>query len=184
MNNDLHPDLARILVPEDTIQAHVKVLAHQISLDYANVERLYLVGVLRGAFIFLADLARHLTIPHSVDFMSVSSYGKTAVSGEVRIVLDLREPIANQHVLIVEDIVDSGKTLSYLYHTLQGRGPASLRTCSLVRKKRDHIDVPIHYLGFNIPDVWVVGYGLDYADTHRTLPYIAELREEVYKKDV
>ncbi len=118
MNNDLHPDLARILVPEDTIQAHVKVLAHQISLDYADVERLYLVGVLRGAFIFLADLVRHLTIPHSVDFMSVSSYGKTAVSGEVRIVLDLREPIVNQHVIIVEDIVDSGKTLSYLYHTL------------------------------------------------------------------
>jgi hypoxanthine phosphoribosyltransferase len=182
MNNDLHPDLARILVPEDTIQAHVKVLAHQISLDYADVERLYLVGVLRGAFIFLADLVRHLTVPHSVDFMSVSSYGKTAVSGEVRIVLDLREPIVNQHVIIVEDIVDSGKTLSYLYHTLKGRGPASLRTCTLVRKRRDHLDVPIHYFGFNIPDVWVVGYGLDYADRHRTLPYIAELREEVYKK--
>ncbi len=182
MNNDLHPDLARILVPEDTIQAHVKVLAHQISLDYADVERLYLVGVLRGAFIFLADLVRHLTIPHVVDFMSVSSYGKSTVSGEVRIVLDLREPIVNQHVIIVEDIVDSGKTLSYLYHTLQGRSPASLRTCSLVRKHREHIDVPIHYLGFNIPDVWVVGYGLDYADTHRTLPYIAELKEEVYKK--
>ena len=182
MNNDLHPDLARILVPEDTIQAHVKVLAHQISLDYADIERLYLVGVLRGAFIFLADLVRHLTIPHVVDFMSVSSYGKSTVSGEVRIVLDLREPIVNQHVIIVEDIVDSGKTLSYLYHTLQGRSPASLRTCSLVRKHREHIDVPIHYLGFNIPDVWVVGYGLDYADTHRTLPYIAELKEEVYKK--
>ncbi|MBK8987027.1 MAG: hypoxanthine phosphoribosyltransferase [Chloroflexi bacterium] len=182
MNNDLHPDLARILVPEETIQAHVRVLAHQISLDYADVERLYLVGVLRGAFIFLADLVRHLTIPHSVDFMSVSSYGKTAVSGEVRIVLDLREPIVNQHVIIVEDIVDSGKTLSYLYHTLKGRGPASLRTCTLVRKRRENIDVPIHYLGFNIPDVWVVGYGLDYADHHRTLPYIAELKEEVYKK--
>lgn len=182
MNNELHPDLARILVPEETIQAHVKVLAHQISQDYAEVERLYLVGVLRGAFIFLADLARQLTIPHSVDFMSVSSYGKTAVSGEVRIVLDLREPIAGQHVLIVEDIVDSGKTLSYLYKTLQGRQPASLKTCSLVRKRREHVDVPVHYLGFNIPDVWVVGYGLDYADQHRTLPYIAELKEEVYKK--
>jgi hypoxanthine phosphoribosyltransferase len=182
MNNDLHPDLARILVPQDTIQAHVKVLAHQISQDYGDVERLYLVGVLRGAFIFLADLVRQLTIPHSVDFMAVSSYGKTAVSGEVRIVLDLREPIADQHVLIVEDIVDSGKTLSYLYKTLLGRQPASLKTCSLVRKRREHIDVPLHYLGFNIPDVWVVGYGLDYADQYRTLPYIAELKEEVYKK--
>ena len=182
MNNELHPDLARILVPEETIQAHVKVLAHQISQDYADVERLYLVGVLRGAFIFLADLVRQLTIPHSVDFMSVSSYGKTAVSGEVRIVLDLREPIANQHVLIVEDIVDSGRTLSYLYKTLLGRQPASLKTCTLVRKRREHIDVPVHYLGFNIPDVWVVGYGLDYADQYRTLPYIAELKEEIYKK--
>jgi hypoxanthine phosphoribosyltransferase len=127
-------------------------------------------------------LVRQLTIPHSVDFMAVSSYGKTAVSGEVRIVLDLREPIADQHVLIVEDIVDSGKTLSYLYKTLLGRQPASLKTCSLVRKRREHIDVPLHYLGFNIPDVWVVGYGLDYADQYRTLPYIAELKEEVYKK--
>jgi hypoxanthine phosphoribosyltransferase len=182
MNNELHPDLARILVPEETIQAHVKVLAHQISQDYADVERLYLIGVLRGAFIFLADLVRQLTIPHSVDFMSVSSYGKTAVSGEVRIVLDLREPIANQHVLIVEDIVDSGRTLSYLYKTLLGRQPASLKTCTLVRKRREHLDVPVHYLGFNIPDVWVVGYGLDYADQYRTLPYIAELKEEIYKK--
>jgi len=182
MNNELHSDLARILVPEETIQAHVKVLAHQISQDYADVERLYLVGVLRGAFIFLADLVRQLTIPHSVDFMSVSSYGKTAVSGEVRIVLDLREPIANQHVLIVEDIVDSGRTLSYLYKTLLGRQPASLKTCTLVRKRREHLDVPVHYLGFNIPDVWVVGYGLDYADQYRTLPYIAELKEEIYKK--
>lgn len=177
----LHSDLARILVPEDTIQAHVTVLAHQISQDYADVERLYMIGVLRGAFIFLADLTRHLTIPHVVDFMAVSSYGKAAVSGAVRIVMDLREPVANEHVLIVEDIVDSGKTLSYLYKTLQGRQPASLKTCALVSKQRAQVDVPIDYLGFKIPDVWVVGYGLDYADRHRTLPYIAELKEEVYK---
>lgn len=181
MNNKIHPDLARILVPEDTIQAHVKVLAHQISLDYADAEQVIMVGVLRGAFIFLADLVRHLTVPHIVDFMSVSSYGKTAVSGQVRIVLDLREPIVNQHVILVEDIVDTGKTLSYLYNTLKTRNPASLRTCTLVRKKRPNIGVPIDYLGFDIPDVWVVGYGLDYADRHRTLPYIAELKESVYK---
>ena len=177
----LNSDLARILVPEDTIQAHVKVLAHQISQDYADVERLYLIGVLRGAFIFLADLARHLTIPHVVDFMAVSSYGKTAVSGAVRIVMDVREPLVNEHVLIVEDIVDSGKTLSYLYKTLQGRQPASLKTCALVSKNRAEVDVPVDYLGFNIPDVWVVGYGLDFADKHRTLPFIAELNEAVYK---
>ncbi|MBK8905480.1 MAG: hypoxanthine phosphoribosyltransferase [Anaerolineaceae bacterium] len=180
--NGLHPDLARILVPEETIQAHVKVLAHQISLDYADKGPVYLVGVLRGAFIFLADLVRHLTIPHVVDFMSVSSYGKSTESGVVRIVLDLREPIDNQHVIIVEDIVDSGKTLSYLYNMLKSRNPASLRTCTLVQKPKGPLDVPVDYLGFKIPDVWVVGYGLDYADKHRTLPYIAELKASVYTK--
>jgi hypoxanthine phosphoribosyltransferase len=180
--NDLHPDLARVLVPEETIQAHVKVLAHQISLDYADKGPIYLVGVLRGAFIFLADLVRHLTVPHVVDFMSVSSYGKSTESGVVRIVLDLREPIDGQHVIIVEDIVDSGKTLSYLYNMLKGRNPASLRTCTLVQKPKAPLDVPIDYLGFKIPDVWVVGYGLDYADKHRTLPYIAELKASVYTK--
>ncbi|MCA9918880.1 MAG: hypoxanthine phosphoribosyltransferase [Anaerolineales bacterium] len=180
--SDLHPDLARILVPEETIQAHVKVLAHQISLDYANKGPVYLVGVLRGAFIFLADLVRHLTVPHVVDFMSVSSYGKSTESGTVRIVLDLREPIDNKHVIIVEDIVDSGKTLSYLYNMLKSRNPASLRTCSLVHKPKAPLDVPVDYLGFKIPDVWVVGYGLDYADQHRTLPYIAELNPSVYEK--
>jgi len=180
--SELHPDLARILVPEDTIQAHVKVLAHQISLDYADKGPIYLVGVLRGAFIFLSDLTRHLTIPHIVDFMSVSSYGKSTESGVVRIVLDLREPIEGKHVIIVEDIVDSGKTLSYLYNMLQSRNPASLRTCSLVQKpKEGQLDVPVDYLGFKIPDVWVVGYGLDYADKHRTLPYIAELKASVYE---
>ena len=140
------------------------------------------MGVLRGAFIFLADLTRHLLVPHVVDFMAVSSYGKTAVSGAVRIVMDLREPVVGEHVLIVEDIVDSGKTLQYLYQTLRGRQPASLKTCALVSKQRAQVDVPIDYLGFRIPDVWVVGYGLDYADRYRTLPYIAELKEEVYQE--
>jgi len=180
--NGLHPDLARILVPEETIQAHVKVLAHQISLDYADKGTVYLVGVLRGAFIFLADLVRYLTVPHVVDFMSVSSYGKSTESGVVRIVLDLREPIEGQHVIIVEDIVDSGKTLSYLYNMLKSRNPASLRTCTLVQKPKGPLDVPVDYLGFKIPDVWVVGYGLDYADKHRTLPYIAELKPSAYGK--
>ncbi len=178
--DSLHPDLARILVPEETIQAHVRVLAHQISLDYADKGPIYLIGVLRGAFIFLADLARHLTVPHVVDFMSVSSYGKSTESGVVRIVLDLREPIEGKDVIIVEDIVDSGKTLSYLYTMLKSRNPASLRTCTLVQKPKRPLDVPVDYLGFKIPDVWVVGYGLDYADKHRTLPYIAELKASVY----
>jgi hypoxanthine phosphoribosyltransferase len=177
--NSLHPDLSRILVSEATIQQHVAELAQQISADYAQVERLCLVGVLKGAFIFLADLARQLTIPHFVDFIAVSSYGKAgAVSGAVRLVMDLREPIEGEHVLIVEDIVDSGNTLHYLVETLNGRHPASLRTCALVRKQSSHPTFPVDYLGFEIPDVWVVGYGLDYADRHRTLPYIAELKPQ------
>lgn len=177
--NELHPDLASILIPADKIEARVIEMAGEIEKDYASVDRLYLVGILKGAFIFLADLSRHLSIPHTVDFMALSSYGKTTVSGAVRILMDLREPIEGLHVLIVEDIVDSGHTLSYLYRILEERKPASLRTCVLVRKLRDsreNLEAPVHYLGFDIPDVWVVGYGLDFADKHRTLPYIAELK--------
>jgi hypoxanthine phosphoribosyltransferase len=179
----MHPDLARVIISEDDIQARVGELAQQISKEYAGVERVYMIGILKGAFIFLADLSRQLTIPHVVDFMAVSSYGKTATSsGAVRVILDLRDFIEGEHVIIVEDIVDTGLTLNYLYHTLKGRNPASLKTCVLSIKNKDALDVPIDYLGFEIPDVWVVGYGLDYADTHRTLPFVAELKKEVYQK--
>lgn len=174
--NELHPDLARVIIPADKIQTRVKEMAEQICQDFAGGENLYLIGILKGAFIFLADLTRHLKVPHVVDFMALSSYGKTTTSGAVRILMDLREPIEDQHIIIVEDIVDSGHTLHYLHQVLQGRNPASLRSCVLVRKQRDNLDVPIDYLGFDIPDVWVVGYGLDFADKHRTLPYIAELK--------
>jgi hypoxanthine phosphoribosyltransferase len=156
----------------------VKELADQISTDFADRENIYLVGILKGAFIFLADLARHLKVSHTVDFMALSSYGKTTSSGAVRILMDLREPVEGQHLIIVEDIVDSGQTLDYLYRVLKGRNPASLHSCVLVRKERDNLNIPIDYLGFDIPDVWVVGYGLDFADKHRTLPYIAELKRE------
>ena len=180
--NTMHPDLARVIISEDDISARVKELALQISNDYADVERIYLIGILKGAFIFMADLCRQLTIPHVVDFMAVSSYGKTATSsGAVRVILDLRDFIENEHVIIVEDIVDTGLTLNYLYHTLKGRNPASLKTCVLSIKDQHDLDVPIDYLGFQIPNVWVVGYGLDYADTHRTHPFVAELKSEVYK---
>jgi len=175
----LHPDLARVLLSTDQIQARVSELAQQIVRDYHDVDRLYIIGILKGAFIFLADLTRQLEIPHVVDFMALSSYGKTTTSGAVRILMDLREPIENQHVLIVEDILDSGNTLKYLYRILKGRNPASLRTCVMVRKQRPGVTTPIDYLGFEIPDVWVVvGYGLDFADKHRTLPYIAELKRD------
>ena len=182
MTTPLHPDIDRVLISSTQIQDRVVELAAQIDRDYADVSQLLLVGVLKGAFIFLADLARALTLPHAVDFMAVSSYGMTATSGAVRIVLDLRAPIEGQHVLLVEDIVDTGNTLTYLREVLESRRPASLRTCALSTKEHpDAMHVPIDYLGFTIPDVWVVGYGLDYADRHRTLPYIGALKPEVYQ---
>ena len=178
--NDIHPDLERVLISTEPIQARVKELADQISRDFSEVERLYIVGILKGAFIFLADLTRQLNVPHVVDFMALSSYGRTTDSGAVRILMDLREPIESQHIMIVEDIVDTGNTLHYLHQVLRGRNPASLHTCALVRKKRDQVGVTLDYLGFEIPNVWVVGYGLDYADRYRTLPFVAELKSEVY----
>lgn len=177
---DLHPDLVRILIDQEEIQKRVKELADQISNDFKDVKRLYIIGILKGAFIFLADLTRHISVPHVVDFMALSSYGRTTESGAVRILMDLREPIEGQHILIVEDIVDTGHTLGYLLSILEGRNPASLHTCALVKKQRDNEASPVDYLGFEIPDVWVVGYGLDYADLYRTLPYVAELKSEVY----
>ncbi|MCC6955495.1 MAG: hypoxanthine phosphoribosyltransferase [Anaerolineales bacterium] len=176
---DLPGDIQRILITPEEIEKRVKELADQISNDYRG-KRLYMVGILKGAFIFMADLTRALSIPHVVDFMALSSYGKTTQSGAVRILMDLREPIENQHVLIVEDIVDTGHTLAYLQQVLKGRSPASLRTCALVRKTRARADVTLDYLGFEIPDVWVVGYGLDFADRFRTLSYVAELKPEAY----
>lgn len=167
-----------VLIPEDKIRDRVTSFAAQISRDYQGKGELVLVGVLKGAFILLADLSRKLTIPHRIEFISVSSYGKSSVStGAVRLIMDLRGDIEDKHVLIVEDIVDTGHTLHYLVTLLRTRRPASLRTCALVRKsERAEIDVNVDYLGFDIPDVWVVGYGLDYAEQHRTLPYIGILR--------
>ena len=182
--HELHPDIARVIISREAIQSRVAEIAAQLEEDYTHADEIYMVGILKGAFIFLADLARCLRICHIVDFMAVSSYGMTTTTGAVRILMDLREPIHHRHVLIVEDILDSGNTLAYLYHTLQERRPASLKTCVLCKKDRDHAEVPIDYLGFEIPDVWVVGYGLDYAETHRTLPYIGELKPEVYQDDV
>jgi len=178
---DLHPDIERVLISEDEIQKRVAEIAAEIDQDYSQVDQVVLIGILKGAFIFTADLSRRMSKPHTVDFMAISSYGDLAVSeGAVRLILDLRKPITDQHVIVVEDIVDTGHTMNYLYQTLFGRNPASLKTCSLFKKKRDSLDIPLDYVGFEIPDVWVVGYGLDYADTHRTLPYIAELKKEVY----
>ena len=169
----------QVLIDEEHILARVADLATQISVEYDGKGEIVLVGVLKGAFIFLADLARRLTIPHRIEFMALSSYDKGSVSGEVRLEMDLRHRIEGRHVIVVEDIVDSGQTLHYLVDLLSARGPASVKTCALVRKPRDsNADAPLDYLGFDIPDVWTVGYGLDYAEQYRTLPYIGVLEIE------
>ncbi len=169
-----------VLITEDEIRKRVETFAEQISRDYEGRGELVLIGVLKGAFILLADLSRKLTIPHRVEFIAVSSYGKSSVStGAVRLIMDLRGDIENKHVLIVEDIVDTGHTLHYLMSLLKTRRPASLRTCALVRKhERAEVEVDVDYLGFDIPDIWVVGYGLDYAEKFRTLPYIGSLKKQ------
>jgi hypoxanthine phosphoribosyltransferase len=178
--NDLHPDLERVLISAEEIQTRVKSLAKQISEDYLDVGRIYVIGILKGSFIFAVALTSLLESTHIMYFMALSIYGKTTQSGAVRILMDLREPIEGRHVLIVEDIVDTGNTLGYLHKVLKGRTPASLRTCALVRKPRSNRDIKLDYLGFEIPDVWVVGYGLDFAERFRTLPYVAELKKDVY----
>jgi hypoxanthine phosphoribosyltransferase len=173
-------DAAKVLISEAQIRARVAELSAQISHDYREAGELMMVGILKGSFIFLADLARALTIPRRVDFLSISSYGMRGnKAGALRLILDLREPIRNRHVLVVEDIVDTGHTLGYLLEMLAARHPASLKTCALVTKpSRRERDVPLEYVGFEIPDAWVVGYGLDYKDRYRTLPYIGVIEPD------
>ena len=175
----LTPDLERVLIDADTIQRRVTELAAQINKDYAGIDKpLILVGVLKGSFIYLADLCRKLTIPHVIDFIAVSSYGKSSEStGNVRLLMDTRENLEGHHVLIVEDILDTGYTLDYLVRNFTARGTKSVNTTVLLEKPDRHVvHVDLKYVGFVIPDVWVVGYGLDYAEQHRTLPYIAEMK--------
>jgi hypoxanthine phosphoribosyltransferase len=185
---DVHSDvIERVLLDRVAIDECVRRLAAQISADYADIgygdNGLVLVGVLKGAFVFLADLARRLTIPHHVDFIALSSYNAGTSSGEVRLIMDSRINVADRHVLIVEDIVDTGHTLDYLQRTFRARHPHSLRSCVFLSKPdRRQVEVTIDYLGFEIPDVWVVGYGLDFADRYRTLPYIGVLKRDVYGK--
>jgi len=167
-----------VLISEDAIQSRVAELAEQISSDYDSDDDLVMVGVLKGSFIFLADLSRRLSIPRTIEFIAVSSYGNASVSsGAVRLVMDVRGNIEGKHVLIVEDIVDTGHTLKYLIGMLKSHRPASVRTAALVRKAESaEVDVDVDYLGFDIGDEWVVGYGLDFAEQNRTLPYIGVVK--------
>jgi hypoxanthine phosphoribosyltransferase len=182
-------DVASVLVTEEQIRDKITELAKQVAHDY--VERcpgtgrstdLLLVGVLKGAVMFMTDLARALPLPVQLEFMAVSSYGSaTSSSGVVRILKDLDRDIAGRHVLIVEDIIDSGRTLSWLLKNLEARGPASLEVCTLLRKPDAvKVDVTVRYVGFDIPNEFVIGYGLDYAERYRDLPYIGTLDPSVY----
>jgi hypoxanthine phosphoribosyltransferase len=173
------PQIGEILVQPDDLKQKVRDLGAQISVDYADRD-LLLVCVLKGAVFFLADLMRHIDIPCEVDFMAVSSYGsETDSSGVVRILKDLDRPIAGRDVLIVEDIVDSGLTLQYLMRNLGAREPASLEVCALLTKPdRRKVELPTRYVGFEIPDKFAIGYGLDVAERYRNLPYVAALSNE------
>jgi hypoxanthine phosphoribosyltransferase len=178
---DLVGDVAEVLISEDQIRARVAELGRQVSEDYAGKE-LTLVSVLKGSLPFMADLMRAITVPVAIDLMEVSSYGTaTESSGLVRILKDLSSSIDGRDVLIVEDIIDTGLTLNYLVRYLRGKNPRSLRICTLVDKPaRRLVDIPIDYRGFEIPDQFVIGYGLDYGEYYRNLPFIGVLKPEVY----
>ena len=174
---ELEQGVAEILVEEESLRQRVAELGDEISTDYAGRD-LLLVGVLKGAVFFLSDLMRHIEVPCEVDFMAVASYGSsTQSSGVVRILKDLDIPLEGRHVLVVEDIVDSGLTLSYLLRNLKARNPASLEVCALLTKpERREVELPTRYVGFEIPDKFAIGYGLDHAERFRNLPYVAALR--------
>jgi hypoxanthine phosphoribosyltransferase len=179
--HDLLADVASVLIPEDQIRARVVELGGQISAAYSD--GLTLVSVLKGSLPFMADLMRAISIPVEIDLMEVSSYGGTATesSGLVRILKDLSSSIDGKDVLIVEDIIDTGLTLNYLLRYLRGKNPRSIRICTLLDKPaRRLVEIPIDYRGFTIPDQFVIGYGLDYGERYRNLPFIGVLKPEVY----
>lgn len=177
MERELHPDLEKVLFDEAAIAARVAELGAEISRDYAGRD-IVLVGVLKGAVVFMADLMRAISVPCTLDFLAVSSYGSgTDSGGEVRILKDLDLHVKGRDVLIVEDILDSGRTLSYIIHLIESRRPASMKLCALLDKpERRQVPVSVQYTGFQIPDVFIVGYGLDYAERFRNLPYIAYVK--------
>ena len=176
----LEQGVGEIMIEQDRLQARIRELGEEVSRDYAGRD-LLLVGVLKGAVFFMADLMRELTVPCEIDFMAISSYGaQTDSSGVVRILKDLDTNIAGRDVLVVEDIIDSGLTLSYLMRSLKARKPGSLEVCALMTKpERREIEVPVRYVGFEIPNKFVIGYGLDFAERYRNLPYVAVLHPDL-----
>ena len=185
MSTEVHQDIAEVLITAEEIQDKIRELAKHIEEDYRDKDVL-LVGVLKGAFVFMSDLARQIQLPLEFDFMAVSSYGSaTKSSGVVRILKDLDYEITGRHVLLVEDIIDSGLTISYLLRYLEARGPASLEICSLFWKKGEQaVPLDVKYPGFELAPVFVVGYGLDYAEKYRNLPYIGVLKPAAYGGDI
>ena len=181
MNDNMKEDVLRVLLSEDEIREKVRELGGKITADYKN-SNLMLVTVLKGAVVFLADLMRQIDVPAEIDFMVVSSYGSgVKSSGVVKIVKDLDVPLAGKDILIVEDILDSGLTLSYIKELLESRGPRSIRIATLLDKpSRRKVDLQADYIGFSVPDEFVIGYGLDYDEKYRNLPYIGILQPEVY----
>ena len=181
MNDNMKEDVLRVLLSEDEIREKVRELGGKITADYKN-SNLMLVTVLKGAVVFLADLMRQIDVPAEIDFMVVSSHGSgVKSSGVVKIVKDLDVPLAGKDILIVEDILDSGLTLSYIKELLESRGPRSIRIATLLDKpSRRKVDLQADYIGFSVPDEFVIGYGLDYDEKYRNLPYIGILKPEVY----
>ena len=175
-------DIAKVLYTEQQLKQRVAELGAEISRDYADKDNVIVVGILRGSYIFMADLTRYITLPCQVDFMALSSYGKgTSSSGQIQIKKDLSETIDGAHVIIVEDILDSGNTLAYLSKILEFRNAASIKICTLLDKPSRRVKaVSADYCGFVVPDEFVVGYGLDYAERYRNLPYIGVLKPEIY----
>jgi hypoxanthine phosphoribosyltransferase len=180
----IHADVEEILLTQEQIQARVAELGAQLTEDYAGRDPV-LISVLKGSIVFLADLVRGMEIPLSIDIMEVSSYGAaTESSGQVRILKDLSNPIEGRHVIVVEDIIDTGLTLNYLLRYLREKAPASLRICCLLDKPARRLtEIPIDYVGFTIPDRFVIGYGLDFGERYRNLPYVGVLRPSVYGLD-
>jgi len=177
----MEDDIGEILLTEQQVLERTAELAREITEDYQGKNPL-LICILKGGLMFLADLMREIQLPVEIDFMAVSSYGDaTESSGVVRILMDLQRNIQGRHVLIVEDIIDTGQTLNYIIENLQTRDPASIKVCTLLNKfSRREVDIPLDYVGFDIPDKFVVGYGLDYGEIYRNLPYVAVLKPELY----